>query len=733
MKPIVSRLSILSILLSAAIIIGCSSQKEDDRVEELLRQMTLEEKIGQMMQGCLSTITADGTKTLHLDEARAREVVLEHHAGSFISGSGTAQEWIDFCTRLQKIAVEESRLGIPLLLAIDHIHGANYVSDGTILPHSINLACTFDTALVRKVARITAAETAILGIRWNFAPVLDLGKNPYWPRFYETFGEDPMVCASLGRSFISETMEFGDRSPYRIATCAKHFVGYSDPKSGWDRTPSEIPQQILFESFLPPFQAAIDAGVPAVMLNSGELNGRPVHTSKWLVSKVLRSHMGFEGLVLTDIKDILKVVEMHAGAANEKEATLAAIHAGIDMSMSCDSYRFLEIVKALVEEGHISEERIDRSVRKVLQLKFDLNLFDHPYPLQDSQGLIGCREHKEAAVEIAARSVVLMKNEGLLPLQKSGQRILITGHAAHSRRVINGAWTFEWLGAAEERQPGDMSTLFQAIQKEFGNDRVSFFPFLDEEFDPIIFQQSTKRCDVILVTAGEYPYSEFKGNISDLSLPGSQQSLIRAAIETGKPVVLILVEGRPRLIHEFAGKVNSIVFAGLPGSGGPEAIAGILSGRINPSGKLAFTYPSQPGHLVPYNHKPSDLYQCEFPFGHGLSYNDFSYRRMTVSDTVVSRSTDVSLEIEVANTGKRAGRETVFLFIRDKVGSITRPVKKLIGFNTIDLQPGESGMVSFTVNPQLHLSFPDREGKKILEKGDFTLSCGGLEQRITLN
>jgi beta-glucosidase len=337
------------------------------------------------------------------------------------------------------------------------------------------------------------------------------------------------------------------------------------------------------------------------------------------------------------------------------------------------------------------------------------------------------------ATEIAARSIVLLKNEGALPLTDVRKKILVTGHAAHSRRVINGAWTFEWLGAIEEKQPADMPTLYQALEKEFGNDRVNFFPFMDEAFDPVAFQASASRADIILVTAGEYPYSEFKGNISDLALPESQQKMIRAAIESGKPVVLLLIEGRPRLIHEFADKVNSIVFAGLPGSGGPEAISGIVSGRINPSGKLAFTYPSHPGHLVPYNHKLSDRYTYEFPFGHGLSYTEFNYQRIIASDTVISPSTEFTIDIEVTNTGERAGYETVILYMSDEVGSITRPVKKLIGFRTVFLQPGASETVRFFLDPESCLSYPDSNGKWILESGNFTFSCRDLEQRIALH
>jgi len=715
----------------AVFFLQCDSSSDDTFIEELMEQMTLEEKIGQMTQGCLSTITANGDKTLLLQQDKAREIILEHHAGSFISGSGSSGEWMKFNAQLQRIAVEESRLGIPLLMGIDHVHGANYVTDGTILPHNINLACTFDTSLARQAGVITASETAPLGIRWNFAPVLDLGINPYWPRFYETLGEDPLVCSRLGQQLILGMEKCKVTTPYKMASCAKHFIGYSDPKSGWDRTPAEIPEQSLFEYFVPPFRAAVDAGVSTVMLNSGELNGEPVHTSEWILQDLLRQDLGFEGVVLTDIKDIKKIVELHSGAVNEKEATISAIEAGIDMSMACDSYQFTSIMLELVEEGLISEKRIDQSVSKILKLKKDLGLFEHPYPDTGNVHHIGCKEHRDISNTLARESLVLLKNDNLLPLRPGDLNILLAGHAVDSKRILNGAWTFEWLGAEEKDQPQNMNTLLESMQMIFGKQQIRHFNKPLNGSNTARFYSLAASADVIVLTAGEEPYSEFKGNITDLEFDTDQQKLIRAAINTGKPVVLVLLEGRPLLIHEFRKQLRGIVFAGIPGPSGGDAIAELLSGKINPSGKLAFSYPASAGHVVPYYHKPSETYTCEFPFGYGLSYSEYVVGSMTVSETNINKDQEFVIRVEVTNIGDIEGKETVLLYMHDHVGTLTRPVKILADFAKINLLPGETKLVEFVVDPVKAMAYPDKSGNRMLESGAFSFSCG--KQKITVN
>ncbi|MEL7124452.1 MAG: glycoside hydrolase family 3 protein, partial [Bacteroidota bacterium] len=523
--------------------------------------MTLDEKVGQMTQICFSNITLDGTKTLDLNADLFREAILEHKVGSFLSGTGPKEKWISFITEMQRIAIEESRLGIPLIIGIDHVHGANYVDEGTIFPHNLNLSCSFDTALIREEARIVAKETAPLGLSWNFAPVLDVGKNPYWPRLYETFGEDPYLCGVLGRAFV-DAYQNAETEPFKLAACAKHFIGYSDPKSGWDRTPAEIPDQILYEHFLPSFEEALKAGVKTVMVNSGEVNGEPVHGSKYYIDEVLRKRMGFNGVIVTDIKDITKMVDMHSAFTDYKAAVLASINAGIDMAMSCNHYDFASTVKELISEGSLSERRIDESVRRILQLKKDLNLFEHPYPIQDKASSIGHKKHYEIAKKAAAESIVLLKNDSLLPL-KNDQKIFLAGFAAHSRKMLNGPWTLEWMGADENRHREDVPTLYEALCTQFGKDNIILgsYPFSDAAI------RQMKSADAVVLTIGEEPYSEFKGNIGDLTLDPSHDEMINMAHATGTPTVLLLIEGRPRIIKPYVEKTEAILFCGYPGHG----------------------------------------------------------------------------------------------------------------------------------------------------------------------
>ncbi|MFO7934274.1 MAG: glycoside hydrolase family 3 N-terminal domain-containing protein [Bacteroidales bacterium] len=725
--------SLVMVPALVCITLSCGHEKKD-RVESLLAEMTLEEKIGQMMQICFSTITTDGTKELDLDLEKAREAILEMHTGSFISATGRAEDWIDFVHRLQKIAIEETRLGIPLLIGIDHVHGANYVDQATFLPHNITLSCSFDPELASLAARITALEMADLGLNWNLAPVLDVGKNPYWPRFYETFGEDPLLCEVMGTSYIRSLIHCEGIDPYRLAGCAKHFIGYSDPRSGWDRTPALIPSQELCEIFIPPFREAVNAGVQSVMLNSGEVNGVPVHVSQWLQQDILREQLGFEGVILTDIKDIRKVVEMHAAAADRKEATLMALNAGIDMSMSCDSYEFSDIVRELVGEKKVSAKRIDESVRRILRLKEDLGLFDHPYPRSDRMERIGSQEHHRMAVSLAGQSMVLLKNDGVLPLEPGNKNILLAGFAANSRRMLNGAWTLEWLGAEEERQPAGMPTLYGALRETYGQDRIIHLDssILSGPAGRSVFFRQAGRCDVILLTLGEEPYSEFKGNISDLTLPSSQLRLARWAISTGKPVVLLLIEGRPRLLGDLSGQADAIIFAGLPGSGGAEALAGILSGKENPSGRLSFSYPRSPGHHTPYYHKASDESLALYPFGHGLSYSLFEHGPLTASDTLIDGDSPFRITVTVKNKGDRTGSQAVLLFMRDEVGRITRPVRELVAFEKISLEPGQTQEVVFEISPERDLAYPDGQGNMILEDGTFYFFSGNEQCTVRL-
>jgi beta-glucosidase len=730
---------IVPLVIITAFYFPSAKQQQDTigkRVEELLVKMTLDEKIGQMTQMCFSEITLNGNKELDLHPELFKDAIINNHIGSFLSGTGDAQKWIDFIYELQRVAKKETRLGIPLIIGIDHIHGANYVDEGTMLPHNITLSCSFDTTIIASAARLTAIETADLGMSWNFAPVLDLGKNPYWPRLYETYGEDPYVCAEMGAAYITTYQNPTHSSPYILAACAKHFIGYSDPKSGWDRTPNEIPDQILYEHHLPAFKRAIDAGVKTVMLNSGEVNGVPVHVSEKLVKNLLREELGFDGVVVTDIKDIFKVYQEHNGAFSEKDATLRALRAGIDVSMSCNSLAFIAIVKELLDEGEITISRIDESVRRILKLKYELELFDNPFPRNDRIARIGSEEHLEQARKMAEESIVLLKNDNsALPLGAKGQRILVTGFAADSKKMLNGAWTLEWLGAEEERQPKNMLTLHKALQKEFPANKVSLFTTNTDGgvVSEIAFERAVKQHDVIILTLGEEPYSEFKGNISDLQLSDKQKKLAQIAGKIGKKVIYVLVQGRPRTITDIEKYAHAILFAGYPGQGGADAIAGIVSGRVNPSGKLSFSYPLYPGHHSPYYHKSFDKAQNLYEFGHGLSFTNFEY---TIDESEIPQIwaayQPVTLKVEITNIGYRPGKEVVLGFFRQEKGTITRPVKQLFHFEKVSLEAGESKMLEIVIDPVKVFSYPDEYNKMILEEGEFTIMIGDFSKKITL-
>lgn len=723
------------LLVTIIVFLSCSenenSSNVNDKVNTLLMQMTLDEKVGQMTQICFSMITEGRNKQLVLDTIAARKAILDYHVGSFLSGTGSEEEWANFIHDIQKIAVEETRLGIPLIIGIDHIHGANYVNEGVIFPHNITLSCSFDKNLVSQAAKTTAIQTGRLGLHWNFAPVLGIAKNPYWPRFYETYGEDPYLCSELGSAFVNAYQEKLTKG-FGLSACAKHFIGYSDPESGWDRTPAHIPMQELYEDFLPPFEASIRAGAKTIMLNSGEVNGEPVHISQYFVNYVLREKLSFNGVVLTDIKDILKIVEMHAAAENEKEATRLALEAGTDVSMACDAFRFLGIVKDLIQDGEVSEDRINASVKRILKLKFDLGLFENPYPMANEISRPTAEKMYTQAVKTAEESIVLLKNDGVLPLDKNA-RILVSGFAADSKKHMNGAWTLEWLGAEENRQPEMMPTLKEALRNRFSNVQYMETPDITNDPGRDAFINAVAANDVIILTIGEYPYSEFKGNISNLTLDENQLKLCQLAAKGDKPVILVLVEGRPRVLNGIDEQASAVLFAGYPGMGGPEAISRILSGETNPSGKLSFTYPKHVGHHTVYYHKFPDTYEYLYPFGHGLSYTDFSYSSIALNDTLVRDLTKpIRLSFNVTNTGDIHGKETVLVYIRDMVGTITRPVKQLVHVEKINLALNETKSMEIEFIPKNIFSHPDATGQPMLEDGEFTFMVEDQQVSIRL-
>lgn len=725
----------------------------EDRVEDLLNRMTVYEKIGQMTQLNITMVNPTYDQAdVELDEHSARELIREHHIGSFLNGEAVPpSQWFDYMDGLTRIAVEESRLDIPIIYGIDHMHGASYLSESTIFPHNINVGATFNTEHSYQTGWVTAYEIADLGHHWNFAPVLDLGVNPNWSRFWETYGEDPHLTSKMGEAYVRGLQGNEEIAPYKVAATAKHFLAYSDPKSGWDRSPVHIGDQALHEIHRPAFQAVIDAGIKTVMLNSGEINGIPVHASQEIVTGLLREQMGFNGVVVTDWDDIGKLVEFHRVAENYKEATYLAVNAGVDMSMTPTSLQFNEALLELYEEGRITEDRIDESVRRILTLKFELGLFENPYPRNDRLERIGAEENRLKALKAAEESIVLLKNDdNVLPL-KDPQNILLFGPSAESKRNLSGGWTLAWQGGEEDRFPDQVHTMYSALERQYPEADIEVIhdiPIEGTENDQQLFYSRLERADMLIYAGGEEPYTEFIGNITDMTLADDQLNEIAYISESSTPVTLVLIGGRPRLVTDVIQDVNAFMFAGLPGFEGAEAIVNIFSGETNPSGKLPFSYPQHTGHYVNYNHKPSDVYFFDaevanhiaqgsentslFQFGDGLSYTTFEYSDLELSSDQLTENETITATVTLKNTGDVPGMESVLWFISDKVGRYTRPVKELKHFEKVELAPGESVELSFQINPNEALAYPDSNGQPLLEPGEFNLQTDTLNADFNL-
>lgn len=711
----------------------------DHRAQDLLSRMTLEEKIGQMTQISTTEINSvENPKSKndkfkpYLDRAKAAKFVKEYKVGSFLAAFAvTPQEWFTFANDLQKVALENSRLGIPIIYGNDHVHGANYILGATIFPQPVNLANTFNKKYAEAMGRVTAEETGDLGQHWNFAPILDIGRNPFWPRQYETFGEDPYWVSELGVAYIKALESAASARPYKIAATAKHFLGYSDPKTGWDRAPAVIGEQELREIFLPPFRKVVDAGVKTFMVNSGEVNGAPIHASAKHLNGLLRKELGFDGVILTDWADILQLIGQHHVAHNEKEATLMALKAGIDMSMTASSTGFCTVTKELVQEGYLSEEIVNKAAYRILKLKFELGLFENPFPRQDRLTRIGSAANKQLALDAARESIVLCKNDGILPAEPAKyNRILVVGPQAHSKRNLSGGWTINWMGGEEEKFPAQMQTVFTALQKAYPKavvDTSATKP--GGKLDLAKLNQA----DLVIVTVGEEPYAEGTGNINSLELPEDQQTLIRTVQSSSKPNLLIMIAGRPRLVTAFLPKTNAFIHAGLPCEFGGQALAEIISGVYNPDGKLSITYPLEQGHVTPYNVRVHDRYTYAFPFGHGLSYTNYQYSNLTLSDSTVNRNGRIKASVTVTNTGKVAGKEAVLFYLKDEVRAHSTPLQKYLRHvEKISLAPQESKTVTFEIRPEEDLSYPDEAGNIHVEEGYFMLEVGGLKKRILL-
>jgi beta-glucosidase len=714
------------------------------KVEALLRQMTLEEKVGQMTQLEIGQITDGNENNIKINPAKLEKAIARYGVGSILNTKDIAlsiDKWHEIIGAIQQ-AAQKTRLKIPVIYGIDTIHGANYVQGATLFPQEIGMAATWNPELMKRAAELAAMETRAAAIPWNFSPVLDVGRSPLWPRLYETFGEDPYLAKVLGVASIRGYEGTNIAAKDKVAACMKHYMGYSLPMSGRDRTPSWIPEIYLREYFLPTFQAAVAAGAHTIMINSGEINGTPVHVSHYLLTEVLRNELGFRGLVVSDWQDIQKLVSQHGIAATEKDATRMAVNAGIDMSMVPSDYGFSDNLLALAKEGAVPSARIDEAVRRVLRLKYDLGLFDAMMPDASLKANLGTPAARAVSLQAARESLVLLRNDNnLLPLAK-GRKVLVTGPAADSLMSLNNGWSYVWQGNRADLYPKDRPTILGAIRAKVGESNVAYVPgaALEKESNINDAVSAARDADVAVVCLGEGAYAETPGNIDDLTLPEAQLKLAEAIIATGKPVVLILAEGRPRIINRIAERIGTILLAPNPGNEGGQAIADVLFGDFNPCGKLPYTYPRHPNALMAYDHKAWEsgdtpfgytAYKPQFLFGYGLSYTTFAYSDLKLDKQTIARGGEVNISVTVKNTGQRAGKEVVQVYVRDVVASVTPPGKRLKRFAKVYLEPGQSRTLTFKLGMN-DLSFIGADNKPVVEAGDFEVMVAGLKDKFTL-
>jgi beta-glucosidase len=724
--------------------VPAASAAIDAKVEALLKQMTLEEKVGQMTQVTIDVVSrgADGRELPHaLDSAKLDRALLQYHVGSILNvgeAYHTLPHWQEVITAIQDVATKKMRLRIPVLYGIDAIHGANYTKGATLFPQGFALAAGWDTSFARRIGEITALEVRASGIPWNFHPVLDIGRQPLWPRFWETYGEDVLLGSAMGVAYVRGMMGPSMSARDRIAPCLKHYAGYSYPLSGKDRTPAWIDERMMREYFLPQFEAAVKAGVPSVMVNSAEINGIPGHANYHLLTEVLKGEWNFKGFVVSDWEDIKRLHTRDRVASTPREAVRMAVMAGVDMSMVPLDFSFYDHLLALGKAGEVPMERIDDAVRRILRVKFQVGLFDAPYPDKTLAAEFASAGSTAFNREAAREVITLLKNDGkTLPLKKSA-RVLVTGPTADLLQVLNGGWTITWQGNREELYPKEKPTILKAIRAAVGEKNVDYVPgtTFDAPVDIRAAVAAAARADVVVACLGERPYCETPGNIDDLTLDEAQLRLVEELASAGKPVVLVLAEGRPRVIRRIVGKAQAILMAYLPGMEGGSAVADILFGDAVPCGKLSFSYPRFPNAIVPYDCKVTEVsdgnvYNPEFPFGFGLSYTTFAYSALELSADQCTATTPLTVTVTVTNTGSVAGKEIVQLYVSDLYRSVTPPVRQLKGFAKVALSPGESKQVSFTLTAE-DLSFIGKENVRVSEKGGFRLAVGSLTREFEL-
>ena len=758
MKHIARTIALLCCLILGASCADNAESPMEREIRAMVKKMTLEEKAGQLVQLSINTITDNRRHAL--DTSAMREVFGTYRVGSILNVPfDAASDRATTAALMAEVQQWSLRLtGIPTLYGMDMIHGASYISDATFFPQEVNLAATFNPEHAAMMGQVTAYETRAALVPWTFSPVMDLTREAAWPRNWESYGEDPYLQSVMAVAEM-RAMQGEDRDHVddrHIAACIKHYMAYGAPRSGKDRTPAYVSMADLREKYFAPFKACIEAGALSLMVNSASVNGVPVHASKTLLTGWLKEELNWDGMIVTDWADVNNLYEREHVAADRKDAVCIGINAGIDMIMEPYDAKTAVLIKELAEEGRIPMSRLDDAVIRVLRLKYRLGLFDTPVWNVDGYDRFGCEEFRQASYRAAVESEVLLKNEhALLPLA-SGTRILLTGPNANSMRSLNGGWSYTWQGSGRPEYSAPYHTIYQALQAEFGTDRVTFVPGVVYDEGGQRWQQEVQvdiapvvaaaaSADVIVACIGENSYCETPGNINDLTLSANQRELVRQLAATGKPVVLVLNEGRARIINDIEPLADAIVDIMLPGNYGADALAALLSGRENFSGRLPFTYPRYVNSIHTYDFKVSEMsatmggeynydavMDVQWPFGTGLSYTTFAYSDLQVDKEVFSAEDTLRFSVQVTNTGTKAGAEAVLLFSSDEVASVIPDVKRLRAFRKVTLQPGASEEVVLTV-PARSLAFVGEDGAWHLEEGDFSIGVGSLRRRIRCN
>ncbi len=735
-------------------------EKIEQQVEQTLARMTLDEKIGQICELTIDVIqdrnnTAGG---FVIDEAKLDSVIGKYKVGSILNvPAGVAQDtamWHNLIRRIQEKSLET--MGIPCVYGVDQIHGTTYTLGGTFFPQGINMGATFNRGLTRRGAEISAYETRAASIPWTYAPVTDLGRDPRWPRMWENYGEDAYLNAEMGRESV---LGFQGKNPNdigsdNVAACMKHFMGYGVPVTGKDRTPSSISEQDMREKHFAPYLEMVRNGALSVMVNSASNNGIPLHANYELLTKWLKEDLNWDGLIVTDWADINNLYTRERIAKDKKDAIRIAINAGIDMAMEPYNWDFCPLLKELVEEGAVPMSRIDDAVRRVLRMKYRLNLFEQPWTNPADYPLFGSQEHAAEALAAAEESIVLLKNNNnLLPLKK-GVKILVVGPNANSMRTLNGGWSYTWQGDRADEFTAQYNTIYEALADKFGKDNVTLaqgvtYPkggnwWEDEATGIDKAVEVAANADVIVACVGENSYCETPGNLTDLTLSENQLNLVKALAATGKPVILVLNEGRPRIVAQIEPLAQAVIDVMLPGNYGGDALANLMAGDANFSGKLPFTYPQEINSLFTYDHKVSEnmaevmegAYNydanvtVQWPFGHGLSYTDFKYSNLRADKSSFDKDDTLTFSVDVTNTGNVEGKESVLLFSSDLVALLVPDNRRLRNFEKISLKPGETRTVTMEV-PASALAFVGADGKWVLEEGDFRISTGNQAVTVT--